>query len=127
MRTRRHVCTHSPNQTLSHTRKTFPAKRSLRFVVIFVIAAIVSAAIAVLAFAQKPEPVLSGATETLQPSRVAVPRRLTPTGPKSRSNKLPGADQDQQQEQEQSGRDQQRKSQLSRGPQEGRVRKARPF
>src|SRR5215831_21206466 len=131
MHTRRHVCTHSLSQTtsltVSHTRKTFRTKRGLRFAAIVVIAAIVSMAIAVLAFAQKPDAILRGAPQNLQRSRVAIPRRAAAVRKGSRANQLSGANQDQDQDQEQSGRDQQRKGQGSRGPREGRVRKARPF
>jgi hypothetical protein len=85
MDTRRHVCTHS----LCHNLRSFPTKRGLRFAAIVIIAAIVSATIAVLAFAQKPEPVLRGDAQTVQPSRVSIPRRSVPTRKRLRGNKLP--------------------------------------
>jgi Carboxypeptidase regulatory-like domain len=122
MHTRRHLCAHS----LSRHRRVLPTKTSLRFAAIFIIVAILSAAIAVLPFAQKPGAVLRSETQTVQPSRVAIPRRSAPARKGSRANQVSASDQ----EQEQAGRDRQVKGQGSRGdrrPQEGRLRKARPF
>jgi hypothetical protein len=112
----------------SRTRKRRAPRprRSLRFAAIVFISIVLSITIAVLAFAQKPEPVLSAGTQTLQPARVAIPQRSMPTRTGAKGIKLAAADRDQ--EQEPSGRDRQVKNPSGNGrPQEGRLKKARPF
>ena len=122
MHTPRHSCVHSRTRK----RRAPRPKRSLRFAAIVFISIVLSVTIAVLAFAQKPEPVLSAATQTLQPARVAIPQRSVPTRTGAKGIKLAAADRDQ--EQEPSGRDRQVKNPSGNGrPQEGRLRKARPF
>jgi len=122
MHTPRHFCAHSR----THNRRAPRPRRSLRFAAIVFISIALSVTTAVLAFAQKPVPVLSAGTQALQPARAAIPQRSMPTRKGSKGIKLESSDRDQ--EQEPSGRDRQVKGKSGNGrAQEGRMRKARPF
>src|SRR5436190_900183 len=118
---------HTRNVGTHSLRHYFPTKGRFRFAAIIVIAATLCAAITALVFAQKPEIILPGDTQTVQSSHAAFPRRSVPTRRGLRANHVRASNQDQ----EPSARDRQGgKGQRAGGDgnfRESRLRRARPF